>query len=468
MVWDTTGAGPNSTFSGNETYPPPNSTFPPWPIPPNAGRSLQPDIIACSVITLLISTVFVGLRFYTRGWVNHVLGAADWCILPALLCAAGVAASALERTDREQAAWYGMLFYNLSLTLSRISILLLYKRIFTYSWIKRAIQIVLILVSAIGIWFIVSVCTACMPLEAFWDWSLFFKGPVYCQPGNLWWANAGLHISSDLVVMALPMPVLSSLNLPQRQKYAIVGVFALGFFTTPINSNSNSGNTLPTPHPYSEPPPVHRHHNHVDHDTLEKSHYYHSFTTMKPSRPDITLSATTPVPTEYDLDHDLDLEAQRTCSLSSTTDCTNTNTTNNNHNHNHNNSNRNSTTTTTTTNGGLDNEAEDRPLRAPPRAHLRLDIRVARTVASQRESWSRSPASSSSPSPGSGLGSGSTGVGGLSPPPQPQPQPGSGTGTGMGGSTSGLRGRRSVFTTAVAGARGAGRVTKTVMGHGYA
>ena len=98
-----------------------------------------------------------------------------------------------------------MLFYNLSLTLSRISILLLYKRIFTYSWIKRAIQIVLILVSAIGIWFIVSVCTACMPLEAFWDWSLFFKGPVYCQPANLWWANAGLHISSDLVVMALPV-----------------------------------------------------------------------------------------------------------------------------------------------------------------------------------------------------------------------------------------------------------------------
>jgi hypothetical protein len=109
--------------------------------------------------------------------------------------------------DREQAAWYGMLFYNLSLTLSRISILLLYKRIFTYSWIKRAIQIVLILVSAIGIWFIVSVCTACMPLEAFWDWSLFFKGPVYCQPANLWWANAGLHISSDLVVMALPVCV---------------------------------------------------------------------------------------------------------------------------------------------------------------------------------------------------------------------------------------------------------------------
>ena len=104
-----------------------------------------------------------------------------------------------------QAAWYGILFYNLSLTLTRISILLLYKRIFTYSWIKRAIQIVLILIVAIGIWLVVSVCTACMPLAAFWDWSLFLKGPVYCQPVNLWWANAALHIASDLVVMALPV-----------------------------------------------------------------------------------------------------------------------------------------------------------------------------------------------------------------------------------------------------------------------
>ncbi|KAK4129058.1 hypothetical protein N657DRAFT_676740 [Parathielavia appendiculata] len=241
MVWDTSWS--NSTF-GNFTIPPPNSTL--WQIPPDAGRSLQPDIIACAVVTFLAASTFVVLRFYTRGWVNHVLGASDWCILPALLCAAGVTASSLEQvahgagkhaweTDPfklpafERAAWYGILFYNLSLTLTRISILLLYKRIFNYGWIKRVIQIVLVLIVASGIWLVVAVCTACMPLQAFWDWSLYFTTRVYCQPPNLWWANAALHITSDLVIMALPMPVLSSLNLPRRQKYAIVGLFALGF-----------------------------------------------------------------------------------------------------------------------------------------------------------------------------------------------------------------------------------------------
>jgi len=73
----------NSTAPDNATIIPPNS--PVFQIPPNAGRSLQPDIAACAIITLLIATVFVALRFYTRGRVNHVLSASDWCILPALV-----------------------------------------------------------------------------------------------------------------------------------------------------------------------------------------------------------------------------------------------------------------------------------------------------------------------------------------------------------------------------------------------
>ncbi|KAL2154551.1 hypothetical protein VTH82DRAFT_3227 [Thermothelomyces myriococcoides] len=94
MTWDET-VWPNTTFPDNSTVPPP--PIPTWTPPPNAGRSLQPDIIACSVITFVIAATFVVLRFYTRGWLNNVLGPSDWCILPALLCAAGVTASALER-----------------------------------------------------------------------------------------------------------------------------------------------------------------------------------------------------------------------------------------------------------------------------------------------------------------------------------------------------------------------------------
>ncbi|KAK3329857.1 hypothetical protein B0H66DRAFT_542179 [Apodospora peruviana] len=128
-----------------------------------------------------------------------------------------------------------MLFYALSLTFTRISILLLYKRIFTYNWAKRAIQITLALVIMMGIWFVVAVCTACVPLEAFWNWSLFWTEKVYCQPYQIWWANSALHLAADFAIMALPMPILSTLKLPKRQKYALIGVFALGFFVCIIS-----------------------------------------------------------------------------------------------------------------------------------------------------------------------------------------------------------------------------------------
>jgi hypothetical protein len=111
-----------------------------------------------------------------------------------------------------QAAWYGILFYNMSLVFTRISILLLYKRIFTYSWAKRAIQVALVLVTATGIWFVASVATACVPLDAFWDWSLFMKTQVYCQPPNLWWGNAAIHIAGDLAIVILPVRTTTTLD----------------------------------------------------------------------------------------------------------------------------------------------------------------------------------------------------------------------------------------------------------------
>lgn len=102
-----------------------------------------------------------------------------------------------------QAVWYGILFYNISLVFTRISILLLYKRIFTYNWAKRAIQIALVLVIVSGIWFIASVATSCVPLSAFWDWSL--RTQAYCQPPALWWGNAAIHIAGDLAIVILPV-----------------------------------------------------------------------------------------------------------------------------------------------------------------------------------------------------------------------------------------------------------------------
>ncbi|KAM7200189.1 hypothetical protein V8F20_005407 [Naviculisporaceae sp. PSN 640] len=240
--------------------PPSNSTFEfnataIWGPITDTRPSRQPSIIASSIVALLVAAVFVSLRFYTRRRLK-ILSPSDWAILPALICSAGVTASQIEQAywgagrhsweiefsslaPLQRAGWYGMLFYGASLSFTRISILLLYRRIFTYNWAKRAIEVSLVVVAVLGIWFIISVCTACVPLQAYWRWDLMF-GPngeikATCLPYQIWWMNAALHLASDLVIIALPMPILSTLKLPKRQKYALVGVFALGFFVCLIS-----------------------------------------------------------------------------------------------------------------------------------------------------------------------------------------------------------------------------------------
>jgi hypothetical protein len=54
-------------------------------------------------------------------------------------------------------------------------------------------------------------------------------GPHTClDQKSLWFANASLNIVSDIVVLICPMPALSQLQLPKRQKIGVLVVFAIG------------------------------------------------------------------------------------------------------------------------------------------------------------------------------------------------------------------------------------------------
>ncbi|GKZ52261.1 hypothetical protein AnigIFM49718_000136 [Aspergillus niger] len=72
---------------------------------------------------------------------------------------------------------------------------------------------------------------ACNPVAKQWDASL----PGTCiDTVASYYALAGTSLGFDLVIIALPLPVLWSLQLRQAQKIALMALFALGFFITII------------------------------------------------------------------------------------------------------------------------------------------------------------------------------------------------------------------------------------------
>lgn len=93
------------------------------------------------------------------------------------------------------------------------------------------------IVVAIGAWSMAMVLQCfflCQPLAGFWDKTL---PGVKCLPDLSTWLGGAIgNILTDLVVFALPIPMLSKLNLPSIQKVVLLGIFSLGFLTIALSA----------------------------------------------------------------------------------------------------------------------------------------------------------------------------------------------------------------------------------------
>jgi hypothetical protein len=115
--------------------------------------------------------------------------------------------------------------YVWNLTITKLSLLVFYVRIFPYSWFRWAsfATIALIGVSTTIISFMT--IFSCHPVPYFWDRDL--RGT--CLNVNaLAYANSGMSIAQDLIIVLLPIPVLSKLNMGVKKKIGVGLMFAIG------------------------------------------------------------------------------------------------------------------------------------------------------------------------------------------------------------------------------------------------
>ncbi|GIZ48687.1 hypothetical protein CKM354_001173700 [Cercospora kikuchii] len=207
------------------------------------GSASKPAIVAWTVVITSLATVAVVLRLYARFIVSRTAGRDDACIFGSVSFAWATTATMIAQVKTGlgshewtlgpheamlnlRAYWLMIIVYNCSLFCTKFSIMFQYLRIFPQRGIRIATYALMALVSCYATWRIISAILTCTPPAAFWDHSIKHKT---CQDRlALSLASTSLNMITDILITVLPLPFLNKLQLPRRQKWALVGVFAIG------------------------------------------------------------------------------------------------------------------------------------------------------------------------------------------------------------------------------------------------
>ena len=120
-----------------------------------------------------------------------------------------------------------LLQYTATITLVKLSILILYRRIFPTPAFKKT---TLIVGSAVIYWFIVALFTdifQCRPLQAAFDPELLFTD--HCINVEAFYRGiTASNLCIDFVILYMPLHMVWGLKLHARQKLALSAIFLLG------------------------------------------------------------------------------------------------------------------------------------------------------------------------------------------------------------------------------------------------
>lgn len=116
--------------------------------------------------------------------------------------------------------------YNLGLTTIKCSVIVQLLRFMIDTRVRTFCWILLVLICCYGTATFLGSVLACFPVAFFWDKTI--TGGHCINLLVFWYTNASFNIITDIVVVAIPISVLKSLQLPKRQKYGLLVVFAVG------------------------------------------------------------------------------------------------------------------------------------------------------------------------------------------------------------------------------------------------
>lgn len=214
--------------------------------------SRGPAVRATSAATLAFCSVFVILRLMSRFFVVKKPGWDDYTMFAAWVLAFGASISIIFGTTKglgrhqdhipdnwlepmQQSSYAFSVLYNPALMATKTSILIFYlglsetQKIFRWATIAT-----LVVVNAGGLALTILNVAQCRPVNA--AWMVPIPETAHCTNiVTIYLSSAPLNIITDLAILFLPMPILTSMRLPKKQKIILVVTFGFGIFVAIVD-----------------------------------------------------------------------------------------------------------------------------------------------------------------------------------------------------------------------------------------
>ncbi|KAL4928318.1 uncharacterized protein BDV17DRAFT_291806 [Aspergillus undulatus] len=209
---------------------------------PNTPSEIGKETLALSVSMVSIASLFVVLRFLARrkssvSWddwacLSSLLVAFGFLICTSLLVTIGKGGYHIAPYDKPTLQGHSQIYIALdimavaSLCLTKVSIVLFYRRVFSINntfnvatWILNGILFAYFISTSCGLIF------ASDPVEA--EWKTWLPR-THINYKAFWISFSCINICLDIVVLALPQPLIWKLQLPLRRKLQVSLIFLLG------------------------------------------------------------------------------------------------------------------------------------------------------------------------------------------------------------------------------------------------
>ncbi|KAJ4356145.1 uncharacterized protein N0V89_004175 [Didymosphaeria variabile] len=124
------------------------------------------------------------------------------------------------------------LLYAIGTAAAKISLALFYRRLNPNKVFQGFVWFTLFVCLAAYTAIFFSLLFACKPIAASWDPLLLALPTTVClNRGGIYLAQAVIGIVTDVLLLALPVPTVLKLQMPNKQKLGLVGIFGVGSIT---------------------------------------------------------------------------------------------------------------------------------------------------------------------------------------------------------------------------------------------